>query len=277
MAPRLRSPRRSHRPRSCRRRRASTAPVSTRSTARPGCTVTPRCSSTRVKILRTLLLCPGRIVSVSPASSNPMPDAGATCRSRCCIASSTSTPAAPPPTIAMLRGRVPASDLLAHFIPARHEILDRLYRQRVLRCARDLLRRRSCARIHRDDVIGQDRPVRADHRARIRVEAMAGGRDEATTGETRQRQEIDVAFVARVMPGDPAGKHSRVRRIRIRARQHELGPGERGGPESSQHFDMAVAAAEQHQALHAQWRRFYIPISPVYSWRQTGMRQTKMR
>jgi hypothetical protein len=83
--------------------------------------------------------------------------------------------------------------------------------------------------------------------------------NEPASGDARQRFEIEVALVAGVVAGDPAGQHSRVREFPRRIHQHELGVCGRGRSESTQHLDVAMAAAEQHQSFHAQGSGFYIP------------------
>ena len=191
-------------------------PLSTRSTARPRCTPTPRRSSTPAKIRRTRRLCPGRIVSQSPTRWN------AISRSR----QKRAQPMLhreqhldPGGAAAHHRDRARAlstGDPPAHFIPPRNERLDGSYRQRVRCRAGSRLSRRAGARIHRNDVVRQRRAVVARHDARVQVHRSARRSNEAAAGEARERCEIDVAVVARVMPGDPAGKHSRVGEIGIR-------------------------------------------------------------
>jgi hypothetical protein len=131
--------------------------------------------------------------------------------------------------------------------PARGEPVDRFDRNRVLDGAGNIVALRGNADIQRHQIIADRRVITAQHVASGAVEANRFVMDQPRAGETRQAQQIDMAFGERIMPGDIAGQHPRIGGLDIAGDEGEAHAGDRPHPEPLQHMDMGMPAADEHE------------------------------
>ncbi len=116
-----------------------------------------------------------------------------------------------------------------------------------------------------DDVVGDGRAVAAQHGTSVAVEARGLVMDEAGAGPRRQRRQVDVALLGRVMPGDEARQHAGIGRQHVARdeRHRDAGNGPLG--EAVEHIDLGVAAADEDEVLSGRQTAIdLISSAPVY-------------
>ena len=117
---------------------------------------------------------------------------------------------------------------------------------------------RSRAHIDRDDVAADRTPVLHAHTARIRVQLDRALKNGGTAFEISETVYADVYIGPRIVSGHIARKHSRIGCVP--ARRHQSEPHRRIWPQAKtpQNFDMCMACANEHDmpARAARCRRF---------------------
>ena len=134
-------------------------------------------------------------------------------------------------------------------VPAGHEIADRLDRHHCAGGAGHIVRTRRRADVDREHVVGHGGAVAAQDVPRDRVEIDRLVVIEARVREAGEGAEIDVDVVVGVVSCNVAREHARVGRLDVAADEGDPDPGHRLHPESLEHDDVAVPAADQHEIL----------------------------
>ena len=134
--------------------------------------------------------------------------------------------------------------------PRGEKARDRLDGKRVRQRARyPGVRRRADVEGNEIERLAPSRPER--DRLRVRVERLDAVDDEPRTGPLRERRERDVGLDVRVVSGDEPRQHARVGRGGIGRDQRQRDCRLRLQREPAEDFDVAVAAADEQDALRA--------------------------
>src|SRR5260221_316185 len=114
----------------------------------------------------------------------------------------------------------------------RSQALERLHRQRMLTTARHAVIGPG-AGVERCDVEAEPAPVAQRRRARGGIERLDRGGNELRIGALGEQRDVELGFLAPVVPGNDAGQHRRIelprrRRYERKARTVNWRPGKRG-------------------------------------------------
>jgi hypothetical protein len=102
-------------------------------------------------------------------------------------------------------------------LPACRQAVDRLHGRCMLRCAGHRAQMRRGPDIEGEQVVGHGRLAAADDAPACKVDNDRLVVNETRPGKSRQRREVDVTFLARIVSGDEARQHAGVGRYRCRA------------------------------------------------------------
>ena len=126
------------------------------------------------------------------------------------------------------------------------ERTDRSRRQRVLLDSRELEARHRRADVDRSHVVA-DRGTAFDrHAPGARIDRGRAPEHDASACPSRQRNDVDLELVRRVLPGDEPRHHPRVRRDRHVDHDGDTRVARRLHREPPQHLNVRVAAADEH-------------------------------
>jgi hypothetical protein len=105
------------------------------------------------------------------------------------------------------------------------------------------------ADIERDEIIADRSVPGAKHDPIYAIEPVGFGMDQPRAGRTDKTGEVDVAFGARVHPGDETGQHARIRRLEVARDERQPNARHRLEPKALEHIDMRVPAADEDEFL----------------------------
>ena len=151
-------------------------------------------------------------------------------------------------------------------LPARREPVDRFDRDRVLGGAGHIVGAGGRADVDRQDIVSDRRMGIAQQDAVGPVEPDRFVADQPRAGKSREPAKIDMTFVERIMPGDVAWQHSRIRRLHAAGNERHAHPGHRPHAEALQHMDVGMAPADEDEILiyrAALHRRHYAQSGPA--------------
>lgn len=144
---------------------------------------------------------------------------------------------------------LPVLDPFEEAQPALPEFCNGLHRRRMLGRARDRVHARRGADIERHEIVGDRRAILEPHLPVDPVEPDRFGTDQPCAGPGTQPRQVDMAFVEGIAAGHEARDHAGIGCLDVPTDQGEPHPGHRLHAEASQHMDMRMAAAHEHEVL----------------------------
>ncbi len=111
------------------------------------------------------------------------------------------------------------------------------------------VRGRCGPRIDRQNVKSNRRPIPGVYGAGLDIDPGDRPTEKSRAREARQRRQVDMRLLERVVFGNEPGQHTGVGRLELSADQCESNTRQRAHAEGLQDRDMAVATAEQHDIL----------------------------
>ena len=123
--------------------------------------------------------------------------------------------------------------------------------------------RRRDARVDRQHIEGKRRAVRKAQATAFKIDARHGGIDKPRAGKARQRVEIHVHLLWRVVTGNQPWQHAGIRRAAALADQRDAQAGLRAHAKAFEHGEVGVTAAQQDEVGNGRRHALAVPATGV--------------